>query len=92
MRHYEEVHAPLGMKYLTGLKGYARNYVLPTPGQPEPDFDCISEFWYEDTTAIEQVLDFLQTDEAKVLNDDHDSFMDSSRIVYFRVDERVSEL
>jgi uncharacterized protein (TIGR02118 family) len=86
-KHYEEVHAPLAVKYLTGLKRDVRNHVLPTPGQPEPDFDCITEFWYEDMEAVQRVQEFLQTDEAKIINDDQDLFIDGSQIRYVSVEE-----
>jgi hypothetical protein len=56
MKRYEEVHAPLAIKYLPNLKKYTRSYVIVPPGGKEPDFDCITEFWWD--TAEDRLKDF----------------------------------
>ncbi|MFC1944067.1 EthD domain-containing protein [Chloroflexota bacterium] len=45
VRHYEEVHAPLGIKCLPNMKGYVRNHIITAPGAEKPDLDCITEVW-----------------------------------------------
>ena len=56
-RHYEEVHAPLAIKIFPTIKRYARNHIIKTLGGEEPDFDCISEFWFDDEEGIRAVFE-----------------------------------
>lgn len=94
VRHYEEVHAPLALKYLPGLKRYVRNYVIRGLGGREPDFDCITEFWFEsweDVSRVAQVLGDYHTQIGQIFLADEEQFMDRTSTVSFSVDERVSE-
>jgi len=90
MRHYEDVHAPLAMACLPGLRGYVRNYVVTAPGGADPGFDVVSEFWFDDAAALQAVHDFLRTDEARALREDEARFIDSVSIRAFEVEEHGS--
>jgi len=93
-KHYEEVHAPLAVKYLPSIKRYARNHIITPPGVEEPGFDCISEFWYDDMEGYQAVLDALgdyKTEIGQIFYDDEETFMDRSKVVGFLVEEKVSK-
>lgn len=90
-RHYEEIHAPMGQRLLPGLKGYVRNYPQPRPGMPEPDFDVVTEFWYDSMEAIRQVHEFLATPAAQPLLEDERTFIDSASIRAYIFETHGSE-
>ena len=90
IEHYEEVHAPLAMKHFP-FKKYVRNYVLGKPNTSGPEFDCITEVWFETMEDCEAAAAFSASDDYKVISDDEEKFMDSSKIVAFLVDERITE-
>ena len=59
VKHYEEVHAPLALKYFPTIKRYVRNHIITPSGAEEPQFDCITEFWYDDMEGYQAVLNAL---------------------------------
>ena len=94
VRHYEQVHAPLMLRYFPTVKRYVRNYPTPLPGTAEPDFDCITEFWFEDRAGATKVLEILgdyQTEVGKVFLADEERFQDREKTRSFVVDERISK-
>ena len=52
VKHYEEVHAPLILGLLTTIKRYARNHIIVPAGAEEPEFDCVTELWYDDMELV----------------------------------------
>ena len=92
VKHYEEVHAPLALKNLPMIRRYIRNHVVDIPGSEGPDFDCISEFWFDSIEDAMGVVAFVQSESGKVLRDDEMKFMDNSRTIAFMVEERVSDI
>ena len=102
IKHYEEVHAPLGLKHFPTFRRYARNYVITPPGAEEPDFDCITEIWYDDMDGARAVTNALggyqdnglggyETEIGRVFREDEEQFMNRSNRVSFFVEERVSK-
>jgi len=91
-RHYEEVHAPLAIKLFPTIKKYARNHIIRTIGGEEPDFDCISEFWFDDEEGIQALFETLNSDAGKPIHDDEETFMDRDKTIALIVDERVSDI
>jgi uncharacterized protein (TIGR02118 family) len=91
-KHYEEVHAPLALKHLPMIKRYLRNHVVDMPGEEGPDFDCVTEFWFDSMEDAVKVTEFLQSDAGQVIRDDEDKFLDRDKGVAFLVDERVSDI
>lgn len=87
MRYYEDVHAPHALK-LFGMKKYVRNYLIVPPGAPEPDFDCITEFWYETAEDARAALKLSRSPEGQT---DEADFMDISKMAFFQVEERISQ-
>ncbi|MBT4512487.1 MAG: EthD domain-containing protein [Chloroflexi bacterium] len=91
IEHYEKVHAPLILKHSTGVIKYVRNFVV-SDGITEPDFDCITELWYEDMEAFQSTISVWETEAGDVIIDDEETFLDRSKIEFFLVDERLSTL
>lgn len=90
-RHYEEVHAPLALRYLTFAR-YVRNHVNDTPPLPPPDFDVVSEFWYADMDQLQATQNFLNSEDYKVIAADEETFMDRAKTTAFMVEEVPTEL
>lgn len=91
VEHYEAVHVPLIMKHSTGVVKYVRNFVV-SDGATEPDYDCITELWYEDMEAFTSTVSVWGTEVGQVIIEDENSFIDRSKIVFFMVDERATKL
>lgn len=94
VKHYEEVHVPLALKHFPTFKKYVRNYIVAFPGTPEPDFDCVTEFWFDDlegAMAVQEILGDYKTEVGKIFLADEEKFQDRARTRTFLVDERVSK-
>ena len=94
MKHYEEVHAPLALKHFPTFKKYVRNYIVAFPGTPEPDFDCVTEFWFDDlegALAVQEILGDYKTEVGKIFLADEEKFQDRARTRTFLVEEKVSK-
>ena len=90
-RHYEEVYVPLIWKYSPPIKRYVRNYIInPFVGE-EPDFDCITEVWYENMEGFKAFGKVRNSEAGKVIIDNEAKFMDRSKIAAFLVEEKVSK-
>jgi uncharacterized protein (TIGR02118 family) len=94
IQHYEEVHAPLALKHFPTFVRYARNYVITFPDAEEPDFDCITEIWFDDiegAMAVTEALGDYKTEIGRIFLDDEEKFMDRGSKVSLLVNERVSK-
>lgn len=89
--HYESTHAPLALANMTGLVRYVRNYSVPMPGQPEPQYDCVTEMWFADQAALGQTMAWMRSEAGKVLAADEELFMDKRNMTAFLVDEAQSD-
>ena len=64
--YYENIHAPLCLKYSRGVSRYFRRYIDPL-GNPaageveEPAFDVITELWFEDEAVFRATVEYLST-------------------------------
>lgn len=64
--YYENHHAPLAEKYSTGVSRYLRRYIDPQPHPEtgpvtEPEFDVITELWFDDEEVFHGTLQYLTT-------------------------------
>lgn len=86
--YYEERHVPLCMTHMTGPVRYLRRFVNHPPGQPELDFDVITEIWFEDRAALEVVIDLIRRDAmpADVIADE-ECFLDRTKSRFCTVSE-----
>lgn len=87
-RHYEDVHVPLALACLPGLRKYVRNYVVGEVFGGAADFDVISEFWYASAEDVKASLAFYHSPAGQVLRDDELLFMDRDSIRACRVIEQ----
>ncbi len=85
--HYEQVHAPLAKSLLVHLSDYARNFLRPFAGQPEPPYDCITELWFADQAALQATVAFGRTEEAQALARDEETFVDRAATRVFLAEE-----
>ena len=95
IRYYEEVYAPLMVKSCPHIKRYVRNYTakvfIPQLAVDELDFDCITEVWYEDMEGFKAMGQFYTSEASKVVHDAEEEFMDTTKLVMFLVEEKVSK-
>lgn len=73
---YEDVHAPLARSQLPRLRRYQRNYLEALPGGPAPEYDVLTEFWFDSMADMEATLREVQGDPAQILATDEAEFMD----------------
>ena len=92
MRHYEEVHAPLALTCLPGLRKYVRNYVVGDVFGAPADFDVVSEFWYASADDVKASLAFYHSPAGQVLRDDELLFMEKESIRACRFVEHGGEV
>ena len=85
--HYESTHAPLATRSLPHLFRYARNYLVPFPGQPDPPYDCVTEFWFDDAAGLKASIEWTRSAEGQVLARDEENFMDRPTMLTFLADE-----
>jgi uncharacterized protein (TIGR02118 family) len=91
--YYENHHVPLALKYSAGLKHYVRRYLEPTPGIPEPDYDVVTELWFEKRAIVDAVLSTMASDAmpADVIADEHNLF-DRSSFRFYAVHDCATDL
>ena len=97
IRHYETVHVPLVKRLVPQLVEYRRNFVDPAdwvvmPGAAEPDFDSITEMWFENRADYE-ALNALNADPVKgaALAEDAAQFLDAGKTRMMVVGEHGAE-
>lgn len=99
-RHYESTHVPLALGTIPQIRGYVRNYIRPEQDFVQPDddqqnsgYDCITEFWYEDKAAWEEVKKrYREGDLAAIMEADEVQFMDRDQMKVLIAEECVSRV
>jgi len=90
---YESGHAPLAIQQLPHLRRYARNFILPVQGWEEPEFDCVTEFWFDDENGWKETSKAYAFGAAgKILAADEEEFMDRTTMRMVIADEHVSTI
>ncbi len=84
--YYETHHAPLGQRHFNFAR-YVRNYPKVSEDAPEPPYDVIVEFWFEDEAAFTRAMAFNLSPEARLFREDEARFMDTQFITGFTVEE-----
>jgi hypothetical protein len=67
-----------------------RNYPQAIRGQPAPQYDCVTEMWFESPEALAATMTWMRSEDGRILADDEELFMDRSSMTAFRVDEMAS--
>ena len=88
-QHYEEIHVPLALRHLDQFSKYVRNHVTAEVAGGPAGFDCLTEIWYADQTALQRVLTYLQSAAAEPIRRDELAFMAKPENVFFPVEEHV---
>src|SRR5262245_5930727 len=98
--HYERVHVPLALTNARNLVHYERHYLHPGRFVPfgdelvEPDYDVVTELWYEDEAVFEGQQELLRR-HPEVLDDivaDEEQLFDRSKSRFAIVEDHVSDL
>jgi uncharacterized protein (TIGR02118 family) len=90
---YESGHVPLAIRELPYLRRYQRNFVVHAEGRPEPDFDAVTELWFDDQEAWNATCARARDPNiARILTEDEAEFMDRSSMRIVIVDERTSDV
>ena len=93
--HYEEVHVPLELSHFLGVKKYVRNYVIgngDTRGAAEPDFDCITNVWFDDMEGYQAMIDALSGVPGQAIRHSSQVFLDIPGTFYIPVEEVESTI
>ncbi|MDT0577065.1 EthD family reductase [Croceicoccus sp. F390] len=96
--YYENRHAPLIRSLLPGIRDYRRNYLQDEgafiyPGATRPDFDVITEMWFDDAAAYQHFLAVAaQEHVAQQIAQDEENVFDRAMTRMFVVEERSSML
>ena len=53
-RYWRETHGPIAAK-LPGLRKYVQNHALPGPDGFDPEYDGLTELWFDDLESFERV-------------------------------------
>ncbi|MDB6159808.1 MAG: ethyl tert-butyl ether degradation protein EthD [Gammaproteobacteria bacterium] len=64
--YYENQHAPLCVKYASGISRYVRRFLTPHPNpetgaSEELPFDVITELWFADEAIFRGTVEYLAT-------------------------------
>ena len=84
--HYEEIHVPIALPFLTGTSGYVRHHIREEL-YGKADFDCMTRFEYPDAAVVRAVFERTEGPQAEAIRRDERTFMDKPAIVFFPVEE-----
>jgi uncharacterized protein (TIGR02118 family) len=94
--YYETRHAPLIRSIAPQIRDYRRNYLeadgaILAPGAGLPDFDVITELWFDDQSAFDAAMvAFTDPQNAARIAHDEENVFDRSRTRFFVVAEQRS--
>lgn len=92
--YYEHQHAPLFARSIPtevaeAITYYAQNHAVQLGGGgSEPPFDCVTEFGFNNVEGMRRWTSWYLSAEGKVLRDDEERFMDTSKRIVIVTDER----
>ena len=92
--YYEANHAPLARKCFPQIVQYRRNFIdmndaIIVPGASAPDFDSVTEIWYRDREAYDEMLSthFMKGVQETIENDER-NLLDQSMTRMLHVEQR----
>jgi hypothetical protein len=100
IEHYERVHVPLALQHARNLVHYERHYLRPGRFVPfgdevvEPDYDVVTELWYDDEAAFDAQQELLRRHPG-VLADivaDEEQLFDRTKSRFAVVEAHASDL
>lgn len=87
-RYWKEKHGPLAAKVIPGLTKYIQNHPVRLPGV-EYEWDGFVENWFDSLEAYQRMMTWRESDEARVLIDDEDRFVERSKLDIYLVEEHI---
>jgi uncharacterized protein (TIGR02118 family) len=93
VRYYESTHAKLGEKHVVNAARYVRRYLqgLPEPFTGtvrEPDYDVITELWFDDQADMDVAMShLLEAEVSQEITRDEENLFDRSRNRVYLVEE-----
>ena len=93
IEYYETKHVPLIRSLLPGIREYRRSFVdlngaIIAPGTTAPDFDVLTELWFDDRKSYEEMLAiFSGPNVGPRIGADEENFLDRSKTRFVVVDE-----
>ena len=87
---YEEEHVPLVMNLMPMIREYRRNYLARAAAAStgSPDFDVITELWFENRAGYERMLaDHENPEVSGAIARDEENCFDRSKTRFFVVEE-----
>jgi uncharacterized protein (TIGR02118 family) len=91
-QRYEQGHAPLAARSLPLLRRYVRNYVESSMEGWEPDFDAVTEFWFDSMEDWNATKAWVSSEEGQVLARDEEVFMHRETMRFVLVEEEASRI
>ncbi len=88
--HYETSHVKLTFENLPEMRKHVRNYVVTRHGEPELDYDVITECWFDDWDAMKKTAALLAGEKRAIIQADEEKFLDRSVSRMHVVEEHVS--
>ena len=94
LHYYERRHAPLFARSIPtdvadAIVSYTQNHAVALGGSAmDQSYDCVTEFRFDDLAGLRRWSDWYLGPEGKVLRDDEENFMDTSRRVVVVTEER----
>ncbi len=85
--HYEDIHAPLALPLMQGLRRYLRNHVQVALDGVEPVFDVLSQFTFESVEAAARLQSLLESAAGDPIHKDEASFMDRPKNRFFAISQ-----
>lgn len=98
--YYEDHHEPLVIKLLPSIAGYRRNYTIPggtfvyshiADVPPPPEFDVMTELWFNNVADYEAMIAGMGRPEiGDLIRNDETKLFQPGTMKLFLVDERVT--
>jgi hypothetical protein len=100
IERYETQHVPLAERQATSLRRYERHYLHPGrhvmfgDEVQEPEYDVITELWYDDLAALEAQQEWLRArpDRVAEIIADEETLFDRSKSRLVFVEDHASDL
>jgi SnoaL-like domain/EthD domain len=100
IERYESVHVPAVLRNATRLRRYERHYLHPGRHVvfgdvvAEPEYDVLTELWYDDMAALDEQQEWLRDhpDRVEAVIEDEESLFDRSKSRLVFVEDRLSDL
>ena len=87
-RYWKEEHGPLAARVVPGLRKYVQCHPVGLHGI-EFAMDGIVEIWWDNLKSLQNYFIWRQSEEARVLIEDEEKFIDTSQMIRFFAEEQV---